>query len=138
MSAEITSVQAKAHAWGLSKTLYEKEKGTRSDLSSFDLTFSGMDSISGYSVKRSGYTPEEYQASMEEATRHMVRGVHLEERVKEIVRGLDLTEEGTKRSDCEAACERGLVLEVILLPYTGLREYQSLKAKYGVEVTELG
>ncbi|KAK2690197.1 hypothetical protein QWA68_010995 [Fusarium oxysporum] len=127
---EKVTVKVKVLFFTASKT-FEKEKSTHDE--TFQVTLSGYDTLTntchGYPSKKEGLDKVS-QAQFNEVRRqsigHLQNVDKLPFRVRERMRELRLVndQDELEWSHCSDICQAGLVVQVILMPYRYLRDYQ--------------
>ncbi|KAK7435785.1 hypothetical protein VKT23_019483 [Stygiomarasmius scandens] len=135
LKAEMKQIQVQAKFFGMKKTVYDKRTSSQSDSSNYDITFNGFDSLDGVGYNAKAADERSYMEIQEKATKNVSGGINLDKRVKDILKGLGL---GTAMEDvvqvteeqCRAVCKSGLVVELMFLPYAGLKDYIASTFEY--------
>lgn len=108
----------------MSKTVYDDHTNTHSDKSAYNLTFSGLDTLDGFEQTTKAFDQSSYAGLKAVATQNVVNGIKLRSRVADAMKeaGVSLGETLTL-SQCDKLFNSGLVVEIMLLPYSRLRDY---------------
>lgn len=86
-----------------------------------------FDSLDAYQTKVDASDPGSYRMAMETSLANRGRGAELQARVMAKLKGLNLGPSGAQLpwERCEELCRSGLVLELLMLPWAGLRDYRN-------------
>lgn len=122
------NIEVKAKLLGVSKTVYKDQRASAYGGESWKITYCGFDTLGGYERKAESETRQSYVEIQAEATRNVAGGMTLDKRVKEVLRSLNLGPEiraatALTLEQCKTVCMSGLVVELLFLPYAGLRDY---------------
>ena len=127
LNTEIKDIKVKAKALFVTKTVVDEHTKSEYQGNDFDLNFLGFDTLSGGELKSKLATDREsYDNMWKEVVPNVKDGMHLNERVKEVLQKLELGGDDTIKltaEKCKAIVEEGLVVELLFLPYAGLRDY---------------
>ncbi|KAJ6568220.1 hypothetical protein DFH09DRAFT_983075 [Mycena vulgaris] len=126
LKSEMKDIQVKAKFLGASKTVYEDHLQTQSAASMYDITYNGFDTLSDYQQNERARDWVTYERIKADATRNVAGGIRLVSRMTETLEGLGLdceTERALTEGQVENVCKSGVVVEVMFLPYSGLRDY---------------
>ncbi|THV02553.1 hypothetical protein K435DRAFT_775526 [Dendrothele bispora CBS 962.96] len=111
----------------MKKTLVDKRTSSQSSASDYNITFDGFDTLDGTVQNAKAKDMQSYMMIKEQAAKNVAGGITLDKRVKEVLRSLLGAEVGTMvpltKEQCDAVCKSGLVVELMFLPYAGLRDY---------------
>ncbi|KDQ06258.1 hypothetical protein BOTBODRAFT_181784 [Botryobasidium botryosum FD-172 SS1] len=124
IQTEMKSIQVDAKFLGVKQEVYSDHKRSLSSSLTYDLTFSGFDTLSGSQSTVKAVDEASYWEVREQATRALVGGLNLEVRARRTMKslgvdvGMSLTEQNTKE-----LCHSGLVVELMFLPYCGMKDY---------------
>lgn len=122
-STEDLSAQIEAHLLWVSTTKHI-EKHEQSSHFAGKASIQSFDTLDIRQDSRSGDDQATWMQITQSAAENQIRGKILPKRVAERAQQLGLTD-GTKLSwaKCEEICSKGLVMEIILMPFSGLRDY---------------
>lgn len=134
LESEMHDIQVKAHVLWMNPTVFHDEGTSHSTSTTYDATYSGFDTLSGYSKTMHGSDKSAYIDVKTEAGKNMARSEELEKRVNKV-----LGDSGVKRGETvelkedqlETICASGVVVEAMFLPYAMLRDYVSACAAAG-------
>ena len=110
----------KARVLWAEKTVYANQQQSASESSAYNITFSGFDTLSGYQRTATATDPESYAEIHAEATRNVAGGLNLDQRVKDVLKSLNVSVEygkmvGLTAEQCEKICRTGLLVELMFL-----------------------
>ncbi|KAI1193121.1 hypothetical protein F5X97DRAFT_52320 [Nemania serpens] len=90
-------------------------------------TLAAFDSLEGFQTHIEAREYESYRSAIQSSHDNRQRGAALQERVRAKLNALNLGSTGAQLpwEKCDELCKSGLVLELLLLPWAGLREYRS-------------
>lgn len=128
LKAEMRDIQVKAKFLGMEKTVYEDHKASSFAGSACDITYCGFDTLEEYQKSAHATDQQSYVVIQAEAAGNVARGMTLDKRVNETIQklnlGADVEEVAVLTAEqCKAICGSGLVVELLFLPYAGLRDY---------------
>ncbi|KAF2007640.1 hypothetical protein P154DRAFT_558070 [Amniculicola lignicola CBS 123094] len=119
MNTTTITVQIKVLFWSATHQITE---GIRSHISNFSGTFCGYDTLSG----AKWLTESQQVFQIDTAASALQRVTGLEDNVTKAIDSIGLAQgKAITARDCEKICRSGLVLRLILEPFSGLKEYVS-------------
>ena len=122
-------IELKANIFWVSADVYDDHTEQKSTSEGWDVTFCGFDTLRGDGLKTvHAKDQQSYVTLRKEATQNVADGMHLDQRVKKVLQELEL--DGVDGDKVELTAEKfkaigesGLAVELLFLPYPGLREY---------------
>ncbi|RGP77375.1 hypothetical protein FLONG3_4514 [Fusarium longipes] len=86
-----------------------------------------FDSLDAFQTKIEASNYGSYRAAVETSVANRQRGAVLQDRVLAKLKGLNLGSSGSQLQweKCDELCKSGLVLELLMLPWAGLRDYRN-------------
>jgi hypothetical protein len=106
--------------------VYKDQYHSESASSTYDITYDGFDTLSAYQRHSRATDATGYEALKMEAARNLSGGIGLVDRVREVLKSLGLNEKKTMvmtEKQLLGVFNSGAVVEVMFLPYAGLRDY---------------
>ena len=99
-------------------------KNSASSSSASAINLAAFDSLDEFQTK----VKDSYKKAMEQSFLNRKRGAVLQGRVLAKLKDLGLTQSGVQLTwvESDEICKSGLVLELLLLPWAGLRDYREL------------
>ncbi|KAJ7847167.1 hypothetical protein B0H13DRAFT_1907413 [Mycena leptocephala] len=108
-----------------------KRTEKHSDERSFDITYSGLDTLRGYQETTRATDERAYEMVKARAAQSVADGQGLMARMRRVMDELQLVERATLTRDQRTeVCRSGLVVELLLMPYGGLKEYAEIAALF--------
>jgi len=132
LRSKMRDIQVEATVFGTSETVYADHRTSQYASEPCEVTFNGFDTLSGRHWAEHTTDQAAYEEVKTAATKNVAGGMNLDKRAKAVLArfGLDLgNEERLSEEQCKALCESGLVVEMMLLPYSGLRDYVASTSK---------
>ncbi|KAK2593760.1 hypothetical protein QQS21_008521 [Conoideocrella luteorostrata] len=129
-SSEHLSVSLEVHVLFTSYSdTVNKQSADYSSLGTATLT--AFDSLDAYQTEVKASEYEAYRNATQASRDNRQRGAALQERVKARLNAVDLGSSGAQLpwERCAELCRSGLVLELLMLPWAGLRDYRSALSK---------
>ncbi|KAJ6526412.1 hypothetical protein B0H19DRAFT_1335705 [Mycena capillaripes] len=128
---EMKDIKVKVKLFGFTKTVYDKHTEEHSDERSFDVTYIGLDTLRAYQETTHVTDERVYEVVKARAVQSVADGNDLMARVRRVMEKLQLVE-GAKltRDQLTEVCRSGLVVELLLIPYGGLKEYAEITARF--------
>lgn len=128
LDAEMKSIQVKARLFGFSATVVDTHSATQAVDITYDVTFCGFDSLTdpGYQQTQRARDRDGFETIKRDAAVNVANGTGLDKRVKDVLSTLGVGMGVAARltqGECEAFGRSGLVVELLFLPYAGLRDY---------------
>ncbi|KAG5644904.1 hypothetical protein DXG03_007456 [Asterophora parasitica] len=124
LKSEMRDIQVKAKFLGASKTVFADHLDTQAVATMCDISYIGFDSLSEYQQNERAMNRGAYERIKVDATRNVADGIRLVDRMKEALGGVGLDcERALTEAEMEDVCMSGAVVEVMFLPYSGLRDY---------------
>ncbi|KAJ7700956.1 hypothetical protein B0H16DRAFT_1735988 [Mycena metata] len=131
VQSEMKDIKVQAKFLFFTKTIYEKHTDEHSDQRSFDLTYSGLDTLRAYQETTRATDEHAYDMAKARAAQSVADGQGLMARVRRVMDELQLVEKATlTREQLTQVCRSGLVVELLLMPYAGLKEYAEITALF--------
>ena len=128
LSSEMKSIQVEARILWAKKT-WTKTTTSHSASQAYDITFSGFDTLTNFQTTSKAVDAPSYFEIRELSARNVAGGMDLDQRVLEALRNIGLGISDGQVDVSEDQCQRiwssGLVVELMFLPYSGLRDYVS-------------
>ncbi|KAJ6563948.1 hypothetical protein B0H19DRAFT_1258476 [Mycena capillaripes] len=129
--SEMKDIKVQAKLLGFTKTIYDKRTDEHSDERSFDIKYSGLDTLRDYQETTQAADERGYEVVKVRAVQSVADGQGLMARVHGVMDELHLVEGATLTSDqLTEVCRSGLVVELLLMPYGGLKEYAEITARF--------
>ncbi|KAJ7797132.1 hypothetical protein B0H13DRAFT_2392312 [Mycena leptocephala] len=119
--SEMKDIKVQAKFLGFTKTVYGKRTDKHSDERSFDITYSGLDTLGAYQET----TPTDeraYEMAKARTAQSVADGQGLMARMRRVMDELQLVGATLTRDQLTEVCRSGLVVELLLMPYGGLKE----------------
>lgn len=129
LKSEMRDIEVKAHAFGMTKTVYADRGASESAADDCDVTFCGFDTLSGFQLTAHATNRQRFEEIRGEAARNVAGGLNLDKRVREVLQTLNLGRKDEvsmailTAEQCKTVCRSGVVVELLFLPYAGLRDY---------------
>ncbi|KAF8212689.1 hypothetical protein K438DRAFT_1957306 [Mycena galopus ATCC 62051] len=124
--SEMRDIEVKAKILWKKITVYSDHRHSESASSTYDIAYDGFDTLSGYQRHSRATDVTGYDALKMEAAKNLSGGIDLVDRVKEGLKSLGLDEKKTMvmtEKQLPGVFNSGAVVEVMFLPYAGLRDY---------------
>jgi hypothetical protein len=129
VQSEMKDIKVQAKFFGFTKTVYDKRTEEHSDNRSFDITYSGLDTFRAYQETTRATDERAYEGVKARAAQSIADGQGLMERVRGVMDEMHLVDGATLTSNqLTEVCRSGLVVELLLMPYGGLKEYADIMA----------
>ena len=129
LQKEMKQIQVDAKVLWIKKTLYKKTSTSTRLALGWDVTFSGFDTLSALVETTTAHDQAAFDEVRTRAAVNLVKGMDLDQRVLQALAsvGLGVEEGHTDVSEEQVAklWASGLVVELMFLPYAGLRDYIS-------------
>ncbi|KAJ7195811.1 hypothetical protein GGX14DRAFT_575364 [Mycena pura] len=126
LRSEMQDIEVKAKILWKTKTVYSDHSHSESAVSTYDVTYIGFDTLSAYQQHSRTTDATGYAGLKMAATRNLSGGIGLMERVKEALKNLGIDEKQATlvtEKQLQGIFSSGVVVEVMFLPYAGLRDY---------------
>jgi hypothetical protein len=131
VQSEMKDIKVQAKFFGFTKTVYDKHTDKHSDERSFDITYSGFDTLRAYQETTRATDTRAYEVVKARAAQSIADGQGLMARVRGVMDELQLVESATlTRDQLTEVCRSSLVVELLLMPYSGLKEYAEITALF--------
>ncbi|KAJ7766236.1 hypothetical protein B0H16DRAFT_1717455 [Mycena metata] len=128
-SPKMKDVKVQAKFLGLTKPVYNEHTDKHSDQRSFDITYSGFDTLRAYQETTHAIDERAHDMVKAHAVQSVADGKGLMARVQQVMDELQLIEGATLTHDqLTEVCRSGLVVELQLMPCGGLKEYAEIMA----------
>ncbi|KAJ7268392.1 hypothetical protein C8J57DRAFT_1067219 [Mycena rebaudengoi] len=124
--SEMRDIEVKAKILWKNVPVYKDQYHSESASSTYDITYDGFDTLSAYQRHSRVTDATGYEALKMEAARNLSGGIGLVDRVRETLKSLGLNEKKTMmmtEKQLQGVFNSGAVVEVMFLPYAGLRDY---------------
>ncbi|CAK5267425.1 unnamed protein product [Mycena citricolor] len=132
IQSEMRDIQAKAKVLWVTVS-YRSHYEASSAYDACDITYEGFDTLTNHHQNMHASDRGQYSELMTQATVNVAGGIRLVERVKEKLQELGLdykadSDEGelVAEDQMKGVFENGLVVEVMFLPFAGLRDYVAI------------
>lgn len=97
---------------------------SQSVASTHDIKFSAFDSLRDFKSTINAVDARTYMEVRRQAVENLVGGLNLKARVRGLMKTLGVDGETQLREHtCKVLCQSGLVVELMFLPYCGLKDY---------------
>lgn len=118
------SIEVEAHFLGESENVYSDYKQSQLIASTHGIKFSAFDTLSGFQSTVNAVDARTYMEVRQQAAENLAGGINLEARVRGLMKTLGVDGE-TQLTDqtCKELCQSGLVVDLMFLPYCGLKDY---------------
>ena len=121
--SEMAGIQVKGKAFGFEKELYSRRFVESYAEAKCNITYSGFDTLSVSHQTSTAPDPTSYADIKKAAEHNIQQGRTLHERVRRCMKEINLIPGATLTPEaCGLVCESGLVAELMLMPYAGLKE----------------
>ncbi|KAJ7895751.1 hypothetical protein B0H13DRAFT_2338717 [Mycena leptocephala] len=131
VQSEMKDIKVQAKFFGFTKTVYDKRTDKHSDECSFDITYSGLDTLRAYQETTRATDERGYEMAKARAVQSVADGQGLMARMRRVMDELQLAERATlTRDQLTEVYRSGLVVELLLMPYGGLKEYAEITTRF--------
>ncbi|KAF7368279.1 hypothetical protein MVEN_00148900 [Mycena venus] len=131
VQSEMKDIKVQAKFFGFTKTVYDKHTYEHSDERSFDLTYSGLDTLRAYQETTRATDERAYEVVKARAAQSVADGQGLMARVRRVMDELQLVEGAIlTRDQLPEIFRSGLVVELLLMPYAGLKEHAEITVRF--------
>ncbi|KAJ7306884.1 hypothetical protein DFH08DRAFT_1053777 [Mycena albidolilacea] len=131
VQSEMKDIKVQAKFFGFTKTVYDKRTEEHSENRSFDITYSGLDTLRAYQETTRATDERAYEGVKARAAQSVADGQGLMERVRGVMDEMHLVDRAKLTSNqLTEVCRSGLVVELLLMPYGGLKEYAEITARF--------
>ncbi|KAF7341754.1 hypothetical protein MSAN_02074200 [Mycena sanguinolenta] len=131
LRSEMQDIEVKAKILWVHKTVYSNHSHSESASSTYDITYDGFDTLSAYQRHLRATNATGYETLRTEAEGNLAGGIGLVERLKDTLQSVGLDETKTTvltEKQLQGVFNSGAVVEVMFLPYAGLRDYVAATA----------